>query len=536
MGLWMLGAGAFGQADLYISEYKFEGAQISAVRTDGANPRTLFALGPSIWLPIGLTFRPSTGRLFWMDSAGGSEIMTAGLNGSGLGVVGATAGFGKGASIDAQGRVYFSADNTIRRMNANGTGLVTLYTSAVHWPVHPPRVDVTNGHLYFGDDGKILRTDLDGGNVKVVINGVSQARSVAVDLAARKIYWTDADTISDHIARANLDGSGFEIIEDPSPSVVQSSGLIDMLVHPATGTLYYADELVGDVRKKGVDGGPTTTLWTSVNGRSPSGLVLSSGEPVQPLNDCDGNGVGDDADIAAGAADCDNNGVPDRCQSNPCPARVYLLDHGSNAALSTAKTVGTQSHWEVWQPFDVPAGGWTIGEIALDGFTVNYHDGSGAEVRLCRDNAAVNEPDDSEILAATTINFRFNINYENWVYRPMRADLPQGRYWVGVVANAAPTYYGAANLGFTGLGSRSRGASGVFSDPGSSIALRLVRGVTCPADFNRDGFVDGFDYDDFVRCFEGEGCPDGASADFDNDGFVDGFDYDQFVAAFETPC
>jgi|GEM_PF-2039365 len=60
--------------------------------------------------------------------------------------------------------------------------------------------------------------------------------------------------------------------------------------------------------------------------------------------------------------------------------------------------------------------------------------------------------------------------------------------------------------------------------------------VRCPADFNGDGFVDGFDYDDFVACFEGEACPIGKSADFNGDGFPDGFDYDDFVTAFEEGC
>lgn len=53
------------------------------------------------------------------------------------------------------------------------------------------------------------------------------------------------------------------------------------------------------------------------------------------------------------------------------------------------------------------------------------------------------------------------------------------------------------------------------------------------ADFNFDGFPDGFDYDDFVECFENNNCPPGTSADFDCDGFADGFDYDTFVAWFE---
>ncbi len=57
----------------------------------------------------------------------------------------------------------------------------------------------------------------------------------------------------------------------------------------------------------------------------------------------------------------------------------------------------------------------------------------------------------------------------------------------------------------------------------------------CSADFNRDGFLDFFDYDAFVQCFETEACGDG-SADFNRDGFVDFFDYDDFVQAFETGC
>ncbi len=58
----------------------------------------------------------------------------------------------------------------------------------------------------------------------------------------------------------------------------------------------------------------------------------------------------------------------------------------------------------------------------------------------------------------------------------------------------------------------------------------------CYSDFNGDGFVDFFDFDDFVNCFEGFGCPPGATADFNGDGFVDFFDYDDFVAAFERGC
>lgn len=66
--------------------------------------------------------------------------------------------------------------------------------------------------------------------------------------------------------------------------------------------------------------------------------------------------------------------------------------------------------------------------------------------------------------------------------------------------------------------------------------INLVSSPSCRADFNEDGFVDGFDYDDFVSCFEGDRCPRFMNPDFTGDGFVDGFDYDAFVRAFEEGC
>jgi hypothetical protein len=61
----------------------------------------------------------------------------------------------------------------------------------------------------------------------------------------------------------------------------------------------------------------------------------------------------------------------------------------------------------------------------------------------------------------------------------------------------------------------------------ATLTLRVRVGN--PADFNQDGFVDFFDYRDFVEAFEAGA--DGA--DFNQDCFLDFFDYDGFVAAFE---
>jgi hypothetical protein len=68
------------------------------------------------------------------------------------------------------------------------------------------------------------------------------------------------------------------------------------------------------------------------------------------------------------------------------------------------------------------------------------------------------------------------------------------------------------------------------------IRWPIVPPPPCDADFNGDGFLDFFDYDAYVECFETEVCPPGKSADFNGDGFIDFFDYDEFVTAFEGGC
>jgi beta-glucanase (GH16 family) len=81
----------------------------------------------------------------------------------------------------------------------------------------------------------------------------------------------------------------------------------------------------------------------------------------------------------------------------------------------------------------------------------------------------------------------------------------------------------------------------IFFQPGLAAGAAYIDDVSlefvaCAADFNRDGFVDFFDYDDFVACFENGACPPGADPDTNGDGFTDFFDYDAFVAAFDSGC
>lgn len=54
----------------------------------------------------------------------------------------------------------------------------------------------------------------------------------------------------------------------------------------------------------------------------------------------------------------------------------------------------------------------------------------------------------------------------------------------------------------------------------------------CAADLNRDGFVNGDDFDYFAVYFEAGH----VSADFNGDCFVNGNDFDAFAEHFEEGC
>ncbi|MEK6702944.1 MAG: hypothetical protein AABZ53_11815 [Planctomycetota bacterium] len=121
-----------------------------------------------------------------------------------------------------------------------------------------------------------------------------------------------------------------------------------------------------------------------------------------------------------------------------------------------------------------------------------------------------------------------------------------------VILKAGPTvlFDSATDLDFNWTNNTGTLAAGTYSLETTVSALTdtfaygtfgydfvLTGGLPpCPADFNQDGAVDFFDYDEFVTCFEGLACPPGVTADFNNDTAVDFFDYDEFVVAFETPC
>lgn len=76
----------------------------------------------------------------------------------------------------------------------------------------------------------------------------------------------------------------------------------------------------------------------------------------------------------------------------------------------------------------------------------------------------------------------------------------------------------------------------VVSSPCEHVVSQAVELHRCPPDVNCDGFVDIYDFTDFITCFEGAACAQDINPDFNNDGFPDIYDFTNFVDAFEFGC
>lgn len=473
-----LASSALAQTQIAFVEYAFNNPKIKAMDLDGQNVQELFSIPSSFWVPLDLTYDVASDRFFWADYAGTNRLLRAQSDGTGLSTILTTGGGARGPRLDAQGRVYYSDGNTLRRANANGTGVQILFTAQQTFPLGCPAVDATNGHVYVGADGTIRRFDLDGSNPKTVVTGISIARAIQLDVANSYIYWIDTDTITDHIARARLDGTEPTVLIDGTVAFVQSPGINQFVIDPVNDMIVYSDDLFADhiVRTK-LDGSNPVVLYTSTGGLSPSGVVLTSGELVQPIADCNGNGIADATDLASGfSQDCNGNGFPDECETDPCPMPTYFLDQGSNPVppSRTLGCSGTQPNtcFEVFQPFDVPAPGLSLGGIELDGWTANYGFGSGFTATLFPDDGSGQFPNESVALTEAAMQFRFNPNTINWVAADFEAALLPGRYWVRLTGNE-PAYHAGVNVGTSGvLQSKQRSGLGTWFT-GSPIAIRL---------------------------------------------------------------
>src|ERR1700680_3800142 len=104
----------------------------------------------------------------------------------------------------------------------DGSDLQTLVSEGRKLP-DGLAVDVAAGHLYWtnmgnpkANDGSILRSDLDGGNLTTIVppGKTFTPKQLQIEKKSGKLYWSDREGM--RVMRANLGGSNIETVIDTS--------------------------------------------------------------------------------------------------------------------------------------------------------------------------------------------------------------------------------------------------------------------------------------------------------------------------------
>jgi sugar lactone lactonase YvrE len=126
----------------------------------------------------------------------------------------------KSAPKAAVARLFFLdlAGGRVMSCNPDGSDLKTIVKEARKLP-DGIVVDVEAGHIYWTsmgsvvtNDGSILRADLDGNNLAIIVpeGGTHTPKQLQLDKKNGRLYWSDREGM--RVMRANLDGSNIETL------------------------------------------------------------------------------------------------------------------------------------------------------------------------------------------------------------------------------------------------------------------------------------------------------------------------------------
>jgi hypothetical protein len=144
----------------------------------------------------------------------------------------------------------------------DGTGVQTIMTSTNTNAFAGIAFNASAGFLYSGDQSSIFRTNLDGtGRVNLATSG-GNTGDVELDLVHNKIYWTVAASAPTEVFRANLDGSGIQLIMSRN-----SFNFEGLALDPSPGKLYYA--VADTIGVSNLDGTGQSVFKTLPTGSAP---------------------------------------------------------------------------------------------------------------------------------------------------------------------------------------------------------------------------------------------------------------------------
>ena len=258
--------------------------KIQRLNLDGSNFQPHFITNANS--PDNITVDTENSKIYWSD---GANLKRANLNGSNSQNIAKGSGPLTGIAI-AGGKVYWTeAANTganggsIRRANPNGSNvekLVTINTSA---PLDVA-VDFAARKLYWTNSGgKIRRADLNGSNVEDVVTGLKIPEGFRVATLPEliytqtgtvvgnpAIYWADKQASA--IRRVNINNLK---VEDIITNVPDASAIALDLTR---GQIYWTETDPGKIRRANLNGSNVQDLITGLGGPLAIALDLGRGK------------------------------------------------------------------------------------------------------------------------------------------------------------------------------------------------------------------------------------------------------------------
>jgi len=243
-----------------------EGSVVRSAGLDGTDVRT-FVTG---FFPMGIAVDSSASKVYWTDN-GTDTVSRASFDGSAREVVYKSSdpySNPSGLALDAaSNRMFWCETGLVRSAMLDGSAATTVIKASFPTAV---AVDVAAKKLYFADNGtdSITRVSYDGSSPEVLyVSAGANPTAVAIDATAGRLYWMEPFALK----MAKLDGTEAKTIH----TVSFGTGIA---IDGKAGKIYFSDNGSDQIVRANLDGSSPTSLYTNPVPTSNPRFVL-----VRPL-------------------------------------------------------------------------------------------------------------------------------------------------------------------------------------------------------------------------------------------------------------